>query len=503
MAATRTNAETAFWALRADDGTGIRTSNGVLFNHTIFARDVSMIGRWIIELGPDFHIIAKEIILTLGYHQGVEDRPEAEEQPGRIHNEYRDYGSWKGPWWLKLGGRAVSLLWGGNLRHELTYIALDTTPLFILLVCRYVDLVGPEILDETVLRRDGQWATVRECLESSLDWLAAHQTKEGFIAAKRRNPTELFYQTWRDSHTAYIHTDGRNLNLSRPNVYLEPQFMAVDAWRYATKVFPDRADLYNTRAQILADRILERFWDEKTHYFWGALESTKSGKLLPMRTPTSAAGWLLDSTVFDGIPEAQREMYLSGIMSRLAQDDFVTPVGLRARAKGSDSMLKVADYHGSWTVWPVDCFVYSRGLHRQGFNKLAIEHEKRLFAGINTTGSYNEYFLVTPDNRVLYHPHHVPKNLKVPTIPVQIIPEHNLAWTIAAALLIERGALPRVQGAAADWQRDFEKTMLQNLPAIVINPVEDIPFRPGNKRGAARIVELASRKWISEYVFGR
>jgi hypothetical protein len=91
----------------------------------------------------------------------------------------------------------------------------------------------------------------------------------------------------------------------------------------------------------------------------------------------------------------------------------------------------------------------------------------------------------------------------VPTIPVQIIPEHNLAWTIAAALLIERGALPRVNGRPAEWQGIFENDMVQNMPPIVINPVEDIPFRPGNKRGAARIVELASRKWISEYVFGR
>ena len=188
-------------------------------------------------------------------------------------------------------------------------------------------------------------------------------------------------------------------------------------------------------------------------------------------------------------------------MHRLAQDDFVTPVGLRARAKGSDSSLKVADYHGSWTVWPVDTFVYARGLHHHGFDKLAVEQEKRLFAGINTTGSYNEYFLVTPENKVLYHPHHVPKGMKLPKVPVQIIPEHNLAWTIAAALLIEKGALPHMHGKAAVWQKDFEQGLIEWLPPLVQNPIEEIPFRPANKLGAARIAELASRKWISEYVF--
>ena len=503
MATPRTKAEIAFAKLRADDGTGIRTSNGVLFNHTIFARDVCMIGRWIVPLGPEFQQISKEIILTLSYHQGVEERPKAEEQPGRIHNEFRDYNTWQAPWWLKLGGHAVSLLWGGSWRRELTYVSLDTTPLYILLVTRYVDIVGPEILDQTVLRRDGQWATIRQCLEAAIDWLATHQTTEGFIASRRRNATGLFYQTWRDSHTAYVHTDGKILSLSRPNVYLEPQYLAIDSWRYAAKVFPERAKEFNAKATKLRDRVLEHFWDEDMRYFYGALEPTKDGTYKPMKTPTSAAGWLLDSTIFDGLPVRESQKYLSGIMHRLAQDDFVTPVGLRARAKGSDSALKVADYHGSWAVWPVDTFVYARGLHRQGFNKLAKEQEKRLFAGINTTGSYNEYFLVNPENKVLYHPHHVPMTAMKPTVLVQIIPEHNLAWTISAALLIEKGALPHFRGKPAAWQKVFEDGLIDWLPPLIQNPVEEVPFRPANIRGAARVSGIAMRKLISEYVFQR
>lgn len=503
MAAKRTDAETAFWALIADDGSGLRTSNGLLFNHTIFARDVSMIGRWIIELGPDFQKIARGIILSLCRLQGTRKNPRSEEEPGRIHNEFRDYSSWEGPAWLKLGGRLVSLLWGGSWRYELTYIALDTTPLFILLVCRYAELVGPGILNEHVQRRDGQTVRVADCLAAALDWLSAHQTADGFVAARRRNSIQLYYQTWRDSHTAYIHPDGRGMNLAGANVYLETQFMAVDAWRYAARLLPERAKDFNERADRLAQAVFRHFWDEDEQYFWGALEADRQGRLKPVKTPSSAAGWLLDSTIFDGLPQNRRRTYLGGIMRRLSQPDFVTPVGLRARARGSDSRLRVADYHGSWTVWPVDTFVYARGLHRQGFDALARAQEERLFAGINTTGSYNEYFLVTPENKVLYHPHHVPRSYRGPKVPVQIIPEHNLAWTIAAALLIERGALPHVHNRGAAWQADFEKDLVDQLPPIVKNPVEDIPFRPANRRGAARVTWLAARQWARDYLFQR
>ena len=86
---------------------------------------------------------------------------------------------------------------------------------------------------------------------------------------------------------------------------------------------------------------------------------------------------------------------------------------------------------------------------------------------------------------------------------MQIIPEHNLAWTISAALLIERGALPHFQGKPAAWQKDFEQDLIEWLPPLIQNPVEEIPFRPANKRGAARVAQIATNKLISEYIFQR
>lgn len=500
-------AERAFWELRADDGTGLRTSIGWLFNHTVFARDVSMIARWILELGPEYQEVSREVILTLCWHQGVAGRDQAEEQLGRIHNEYRKFSVWKAPWSAKLMGQLVSLLWGGNLDEYTTYIAVDTTPLFVMLVCAYAEKVDREILHEVVVRHDGKRVQVKQCLDDAVTWILRQRDDNGLIAARRRNSTSLFYQTWKDSHTALIHANRRLGSLSRPVAYLDTQMLAVDALRAASALFAHERAVDTIVWQEVADRLvattLKHFWQADEKRFYVAIDRDTRGELRPITTPGSNQGWLLDSSFWDGLPEAEKRAYQESIIRHLLSPAFLTAAGIRSRAVGSDNWLGVADYHGSWTVWPVDTYTFARGLRRQGLPRLAQALEQRITRTVVAAGSFYEYFLVDQAGRVLYQPHQLLAQEKhklyrqLPRIPVQILPERQLAWTIGLSLVIERGASP--DGLPSDWARELQTELAPGL----LEPAEPSlapSFVPAPRRGAWRVAGIASKHWIQEYL---
>ena len=124
-------------------GTGMDTSEGVLFNHTVSGRDRVITAADLLATSPQ---IARQTILALARLQGVRLRRRSEEEPGRIHNEHRDLVFWDGPPSLRLFfGYVLSPVWGGTRRGYTTYFAADSTPLYVLLVCRYAAL-DPSIL---------------------------------------------------------------------------------------------------------------------------------------------------------------------------------------------------------------------------------------------------------------------------------------------------------------------------------------------------------------------
>ncbi len=499
--------EKAFWELNADDGTGLRTSTGLFYNHTVFARDVAMIARWILPLGKNYQQVSREVILTLCWHQGVETNPRAEEQPGRIHNEYRKFSAWQAPMGVKTIGRLVSLLWGGNLHEYTSYIAVDTTPLFVQLVCAYATQVDRGILDEVAVRHDGREVRVGQCLKEAIDWIVHHRQGYGLIANARSNPLSLYYEVWKDSHTALIHNNGRLASLSRPVAYLDTQLLAVDALRAAAGLLAaenlESSQSWLKIADELVEVTLERFWEPGEQRFYAALDHDRQGKWRPVMAEGSNSGWLLDSTFFDNL---EGKPYMEAIVRQLLGPDFLTPAGIRARAVGSDKWIKAADYHGSHTVWPVDNYVFARGLRRQGLPQLAEVVEQRLLRAVEKAGAFYEYFLVASDGRVVYEPHRVVKERyqsryrRLPRMPVQILPERQLAWTISACLLIQKGS---TQAAPSNtWAQALQEKLVPHLLEVETEN-DEVPFVPALYRGAGRITQIAIEQWVREYIFRR
>jgi glycogen debranching enzyme len=501
-------AERILHSLIAKDGSGWYTGGGQLFNHTIFGRDVSMISLWTMHLGPEFRDAARGTIHSLSKFQGLKRNDLSEEEPGRILNEYKPYRKWRASELYRTINRTIGLVWGGTWDAELGFVGLDSTPLYVQLVSTYAAL-DRSVLDERVSRRDGNTVLVRQCLLEAIEWITSHRSHHGLVASRRRNPTSLFFQSWRDSHLAYLYPDGRLASLSRPVIYLEVQLACIDALRIASDLLgndlPQEAAKWRDQADEMVTAVSSDFWLDESQMFAMALDPTRQGKFIPMPTPASSQGWMLDSTFFDGMPATQRRNYLEAILRRLGSSEFMTTAGIRARGNGADSGLGIADYHGSWTVWPVDGYKYARGLRRQGFNGLAADIEERTLMAIEKSGSFYEFFLVSPAGEVLWKPYEKPVNPPKRKIDLQILPERDLGWSVAASYLISHNIFPEMsQSSHEKWRRELEAEVLGHLKHQPPHHQETShPFGVRRYRGAYRVTRKAFAALVSEYILRR
>ena len=506
MVDLRARSEQVLKSLIADDGSGWYTSRGSLFNHTIFGRDVSMMSLWTLAAGDEFRPVIRATIHALSKYQGLKRGKLNEEEAGRILNEYKPYGKWRSDPFTKAVNRAVGLAWGGTWQAELGYVGLDSTPLYVQLVSTYA-LTDRSVLDERVTRRDDTTVLVRQCLLEAVEFIMAHRGRHGLVASRRRNPFSLFFQSWRDSHLAYLYPDGRLASLSRPVVYLEVQADCVDALRAAAELLghdlPHEANEWSKAADAIAATVIQEFWLPKEQMFAMALDVTRSGHLIAMPTPASSQGWLLQSTIFDTTPAAERRQYLEAIIRRQASTEFLTVAGIRARGNGADAGLGLADYHGSWTVWPLDSYMYARGLRRQGFPELAAELEGRVLAAVAEAGSFYEFFLASPAGEILWRPHEVPKRRPKRQVNLQILPERDLGWTTTACYMLTHDHF--IQPAAHTdeaWRHQLETEILAHLAGKPAHHQDSThPFGVRKYRGALKVIEKASAALIREYIF--
>jgi hypothetical protein len=206
-------------------GLGLDTSGGLLFNHSLWARDRVITALDLIDYAPR---PAFETVLALAALQGTRRRVLSEEEPGRIHNERRDLRAWQAPLWLKaLFGLGLSTIWGGTPAGYTTYFSSDSTPLFIILVAALARR-EPGILEATVARKDGRPATVSESVAEACDWIERHLNDEGLVEAGQSNPLAL-QQVWKDGPTSNFDEHGRMANVVRPMAYLDVQVLAAEA----------------------------------------------------------------------------------------------------------------------------------------------------------------------------------------------------------------------------------------------------------------------------------
>src|ERR1700729_411287 len=193
---------------------GVYASMGPHFTYAIFGRDSIEVAE---DLMATHQRLVRDIIFTLARLQGVKYDSVSEEEPGKIHHEYRS---------RVFDGEVVSEQslavmhslqhwWGSIGADELVYYgSSDATPTYIRLVFTYVKQYGRSILDEKYVTRSGETRTILDSVQAATDWLVEKIKSSPWklLEYKRINPKGLFNQAWKDSETAYLHSNGTVAN---------------------------------------------------------------------------------------------------------------------------------------------------------------------------------------------------------------------------------------------------------------------------------------------------
>jgi len=417
--------------VRAPGGYGVYASCGPNYEFAIFGRDSIAVADEVLMLRPE---LTREIILLLAKLQGLRYHPSSEEEPGKIHHEYRitHFNGERISDAAKKVLAALHPIWGGTAQELCYYGSIDATPKFVSLVGRYCEAYGPDILDEIIIGRDRKARSLRLCVRAAVDWLVNRVLASPWhlLEFRRLNPAGLEHQAWKDSETSYLHVDGGRANADGGIASVEVQGDAYDALIAAQVVAEgDEARSWHELADDIRRQTLDRLWMPQSNFFAMGLDRDEHGNTRQIATLTSNAGALLAS----GLLQASDAHNVAGVVKVIMSSEFVTPVGVRTRAKKHAGLIPFADYHGSLVSWPHETYTIIRGLRRHGYGAEAQKLEQALLHGVAQAGEFYEFFLVEAGGAVKYH--YRQESSDEPTFHAfgaANLPEPGQAWTISA-----------------------------------------------------------------------
>lgn len=492
-----------FANVRLKDGGGLFASASPHYREAIFGRDSLEVAEDLLASQPE---VAREVLLTLAQWQGQKVNPLTEEEPGKIHHEYRALVMDGQP--ISAHGRRIfdklSEAWGGNGQELIYYGSVDATPLFIRLTIRYCQHVNSKILDEHISHHSGQKIIFRQSVLAALEWLNNRliASELGLLEFQRSNPKSLYYQVWKDGNTAYLHPNGLRADFTKPIAAIEVQGYAFDALQGAAEIgfllTQDelRHKQWATMASLLQQRVLEQFWMPKGHYFALAIDRDAFDRPRQVTPLCSNSALLLESAIFDSLPEEAKRRYISGLAAHIYSPQFMTPVGVRCRSLQFKDLVDFADYHGSWAVWTKETYDIAKGFRRQGFHRLAEQLENRIMNGLWLSGATYEFWYVDPHGRVNYDPFEKKAHRGSRTRLIGThFAENTQAWTISAALAIRWQRNQLVETIVqAEWQSKLEDMLLDDVPqvSLITNATEAAALYP--KQYAWHIDQAEGRK---------
>jgi glycogen debranching enzyme len=465
-----------------------RASGYHLFKDAYFGRDALEVAEDLLDLRPD---IARAVILRLASLQGTVTDPRSEEEPGKIHHEYRA---------LSIEGEKVDET-GRHIFHQLAaqwqmattpedmaalsefiyYGTVDATPLYIRLVSDYCCRVDPSILDEEYTPRRWRGSdrrpTIRESVRRAVEWTvrSLEQSDLGLLEFRRMTPRGHRFQAWKDGATSYVHLDGQFANYNGPIASIEVQGLAHDALVTASSLLPQATEEQRARWTALAARVcdqtLDLFWMPDQQYFAMALDrDPATGAPRQVQLIASNPASMLDSGIFDALSPERRKGAVAAIVERIYSDEFLTPAGIRCNCVAQRDVHDYMAYQSSYTVWHKETYDIARGLRRQGFPCLAEDLEVRILNSVNIVGGATEFLYVMPDGRVDYDPFGLRPRQPAEDIVATNVPENDQGWSISAALAIKwrRGRRDHGEPAAGGWQAGIEQRKLQEHEPVTL-----------------------------------
>jgi glycogen debranching enzyme len=309
----------------APEGTFIMA--GIPWFATLFGRDSLITAFFALPFNP---AIAVGTLKTLAALQGTEVDPDREEQPGKIVHE------------IRFGEMAAS----GEIPFGRYYGSVDSTPLFLWLLGRYVSTTGDLALAAEL------WSNV----ERALEWIERWGDRDGdlYVEYCRDTPRGLANQGWKDSSDAISHADG---TLARAPIALcEVQAYVYAAYTSISEIAErlgrdELASRLAERAAALKRAFARDFWLDRERTVALALDADKR----PCRVMASNAAHCLSA----GLLEADQAAALG---ERLLGDDMFSGWGVRTLSARERRYNPMGYHNGS--VWPHDNAIAAFGLSR-------------------------------------------------------------------------------------------------------------------------------------------
>lgn len=432
--------------------TGPYISAGIPWFTAPFGRDGIITALQSLMLGPE---LAIGTLRYLAKQQGTDDNPFRDETPGKILHEVR-FGE---------------LARVGKVPHTPYYGAVDSTPLFLIL------------LSETY-RWTGDLGLVKELwdsVEAALMWLDGYGDLDGdgFVEYERRSPVGLVVQGWKDSVNSVIFPDA---TLARdPVALVEVQGYVYDAKRRIAQL------CYLMDLRILGDRLVREaeklkesfnatFWLPQEGFYAEALDGSKR----PVNTMTSNPGHCL----WSGIIAEDR---IATVAQQMVAPDMFNGWGIRTMSSNSP-VYNPLSYHNG-TVWPHDTSIVAKGMADYGFKDETLKVFEALYQAALHFPYYRlpELFCGFAKQGELDKP--------VP-YPVACSPQ---AWAAGTPMLMLQSVLGIIPDAATSSLRIVQPTLPPWLEEVKIENLRvgdselDLQFIQYNGVTTARVLRKKGR----------
>jgi glycogen debranching enzyme len=492
---------------------GIQGSGGELFKGAIFGRDSLRVA---LDLLPWFPSVAETVMFSLAHYQSTgRDAVADATGPGQIPHEVRS--RFVGP--RMVGPRQQELLtllarqWGGSETDLIYYGSVDATPQFIRMIAAYTRRYGTTILDDTLRHLDGSERTLRDSVIAAVTWLEDEITRndQPLLGFQRLNTEHGHrWQILQDGGTSLLHTSGHLANAEAPIETIGLQGLAYDALLDAAALLGEAMPTEAARWQELAARLqaatFAQFWMPNDGYFaMGIDRDPATGERRQIATISAMATELLETRIFDTLPDEQRDRYIGGIVRTAHGPELLTPAGIRTRGLRHLDLLPYPDYHGVMTCWGVTNSMYAYGLASQGLHALSDDIVHRSIGMLGATGGLYE-FLYADRNGVVRDPLTIVSGQDTSGIPADDLiigtnkPETDQGWTLSYALreFMEAGDPEPAPEADGSWHAALTAEIDARAPFR-----RDFTTRPGDRKPAyldkAAAVEIERAYLAAEY----